>query len=177
MAILTPTKQTTPALKEGLASWDLIERMFNNVNALNSAQCWLWDGILNSEGYGVVRRTLKKKVYGLLVHRISYYNTYGLIPEGYVVDHSCHNPQTCVNGFKCQHRRCYNPHHLCLLTRAENTKAGANPRANVGVCRNNLHAWTEDNVQIYASGKKICVACKKEQLKRRQLREIGANNA
>lgn len=177
MPILTPTKQTKPALKEGLVSWDLIERMFNNVNALNSTECWLWNGVLNAEGYGVVRRTLNKKVHGLLVHRVSYYHTFGFIPTDMVVDHSCHNPQTCINGFECQHRRCYNPHHLRLLTRQENTALGANPRANVGICRNNLHTWTEDNIQVYANGKKVCVACKKEQGRRRQLREMGAQNS
>jgi hypothetical protein len=175
MAILTPVKESTPLSKEGLVSWDLIERMFNNINALDTAQCWTWKGVLNSEGYGVVRRKLNKKVYGLLVHRVSYYNTFGSIPEGYIVDHSCHNPKDCINGPQCQHRRCYNPHHLRLLTRAENTAVGANPRKNVGVCRNNLHPWTEDNVQVYASGKQVCISCKKEQLKRRQLREQVAN--
>lgn len=177
MPILTPVKEIQPTLKEGLVSWDLIERMFNNINVLDVTKCWLWDGILNPQGYGIVRRTLNKKVYGLLIHRVSYYNTYGSIPEGYVVDHSCHNPQSCINGFECQHRRCYNPHHLRLLTRQENTAVGANPRANVGICRNNLHPWTEDNVQIYANGKQVCVACKKEQGKRRRLREMGAQNS
>lgn len=177
MAKLTPIKETQPSLREGLASWDLLERMFNNVNVLDHSKCWLWSKTTNPEGYGVTTRKVNNKVYGFLVHRISYYHTYGSIPDDVIVDHSCHNPQTCVNGVQCQHRRCYNPYHLRLLTRAENTKAGANPRANVGLCRNNLHAWTEDNVQIYANGKQVCVACKKEQGKRRQLREMGAKNA
>ena len=173
MANLSPVKNSQPSSKEGLASWDLLERMFNNVNVLDTDSCWLWDNTINREGYGITTRKIDKKVYGLLVHRVSYYNTYGSIPEGMVVDHSCHSPQNCINGVRCQHRRCYNPHHLRLLTRAENTAVGANPRINVGLCRNNLHAWTDENVYTYPSGKQMCMTCQKEQYKRKRLRKVN----
>lgn len=175
MPNLSPTKNLQPSSKEGLASWDLLERMFNQVNVLDTNSCWLWENTISKEGYGITTRKIGKKVYPLLVHRVSYFYTYGSISESMVVDHSCHDPKACVNGTECKHRRCYNPHHLRLLTRAENTAVGANPRINVGMCRNNLHTWVAENVQVYANGKQVCVPCKKEQSKRRQLREKVAN--
>lgn len=174
MARITPTKDVAPSAKEGLASWDLLERMFNNVNVLDYSKCWLWDKSLNPDGYGVTTRKINKKVQGFLVHRIAYYYAYGYISDDMVVDHSCHDPKTCVNGISCQHRRCYNPYHLRLVTRAENTASGANPRVNVGLCRNNLHEWKDENVRVYPSGKQVCVPCQKEQIRRKRLRKVGA---
>ncbi len=171
MAKLINLKERKPSIKEGFAGLDLIERMFNNVNALNTNECWLWKDTISAEGYGIARRTVDKKVIALLIHRVSYYYNYGSIPEDVIVDHSCHNPKDCINGVQCQHRRCYNPHHLRLLTRAENTARGANPRINVGLCRNNLHAWTDENVYTYPSGKQMCMACQKEQIKRKYQRK------
>jgi len=174
MADLSPVKYLEPLHKEGLASWDLLERMFNNVNVLNYSKCWLWDKSLNPDGYGVTTRKIEKKIHGLLVHRVAYYYMYGTIDDNMVVDHTCHDPKTCVNGIECQHRRCYNPYHLRLITRAENTAAGANPRINVGLCRNNLHEWIEENVRVYPSGKQVCIPCQKEQIRRKRLRKVGA---
>jgi hypothetical protein len=173
MAIKTPTKSIKPAIKEGLASWDLLERMFNNVNALDYKECWLWETPISPEGYGIARRNVDNKLYGLLVHRVSYYFTYGAIPKDMVVDHSCHNPKACVNGNNCQHRRCYNPYHLRLITRDENIKIGANVRENIGFCRNNLHPWTEENVITYKSGKKMCIPCQKNQIARKREEKMG----
>lgn len=173
MANTSPVKKLQFSSKEELASWDLLERMFNQVNVLDTNSCWLWKNTITKEGYGITTRKIGKKVYPLLVHRVSYFYTYGSISKNMVVDHSCHDPKTCINGTQCQHRRCYNPYHLRLLTRAENTAAGANPRINVGLCRNNLHAWTEENVYIYPNGKKMCMTCQKEQYKRKRLRKAG----
>ena len=167
MALTVASKSTKPKLKEGFVSWDLLEKMFHSVNVLDYSECWLWDNYVSGEGYGITTRKINDKVHNLLVHRISYYYTFGVLPEDMVVDHSCHNPKTCISGKSCQHRRCYNPYHLRLVTRAENNKMGANPRINVGVCRNKLHAWTEENVYTYPSGKQMCMACQKERNKRR----------
>ena len=174
MANVSPTKNTNLSLKEGLVSWDLLERMFNNVDTLNTSKCWLWDTTITADGYGLTRRKVNNKSYSLLIHRVSYYFTFGILPDDMVVDHACHEPSTCVNGPECKHRRCYNPHHLRLVTRSENTKIGGGPRINVGICRNNLHKWNDENVYTYPSGKQMCMACQREKNKRKYLAKKGS---
>ena len=49
-----------------------------------------------------------------------YYN--GDIPADMVIDHLCHNPETCAGGDTCEHRRCVNPDHMQLVTASENNK-------------------------------------------------------
>lgn len=175
MARITPIKERQD--REQYASWDLLERLFNDVNVLDTTQCWHWKNSINPEGYGVTTRKINKKVYGFLTHRIVYYFVYGVIPDGMVVDHACHNPKTCVSGRQCVHRRCYNPYHLRLVTREENNKIGAGPRKNVGLCRNKLHEWSDDNVYTYPSGKQMCMACQKAQMARKRERKRVKQNA
>ena len=161
---------------EQYASNLLTDNLYKEINVLDGESCWLWNGPLNQDGYGVAKRMIKGKSYGSLIHRISWYLNFGNIPDGMVIDHKCHNPKECVNGIKCSHRRCFNPYHLRLTTVLENTNRGANRRKNVGLCRNNLHTWTSENVRIYSSGKKMCIPCQKEQVKRKSLRKAGIVN-
>lgn len=68
--------------------------------------CWLWEGALNSHGYGSVRVGSKIKH----THRISYEIYKGEIPQGLFVLHSC---DICC---------CINPSHLRLGTSSDNAK-------------------------------------------------------
>jgi hypothetical protein len=81
--------------------------------------CWMWRGKTH-RGYGSIA--------GLGVHRVAYESLVGPVPDGLVIDHTCHNPETCVNGERCPHRRCANPLHMEPVTPYENWKRGAKGR-------------------------------------------------
>ena len=81
--------------------------------------CWLWTGSITSDGYGQFGDDFK--VYA--AHRWAYETYIGPIPEGLVLDHTCHKSDECPGG-KCIHRRCVNPEHLEPVTTQENTRRG-----------------------------------------------------
>lgn len=75
-------------------------------------ECLLWDGKLDTHGYGVM--SIQNKI--RRVHRVAYEVAKGPIPDGLVIDHLCFN------------RHCVNPDHLRTVTNQVNTlrRSGAN---------------------------------------------------
>lgn len=87
----------------------------------------------------------------MLVHRVSFETFLGPIPSSMTVDHLCFE------------KRCVNPDHLRLLTRAENA---ANTRRNLApVCKYG-HPRTEENVVRRANGGRGCRVCMNEAKRR-----------
>ena len=68
--------------------------------------CWVWNAGRASFGYGALKSNQKR----IRAHRFSYERSFGEIPKGMIVRHSCDNPP------------CVNPAHLELGTMRDNTR-------------------------------------------------------
>jgi len=95
---------------------DEVEEEFHDLELFRV--CHLWQGQINSSGYGAF--TLYSKIYGkkytVKAHRFAFAHEFGAesLPEGveggdrYVLNHICHQ------------RSCVNPYHLEVVTNKEN---------------------------------------------------------
>jgi hypothetical protein len=96
--------------------------------------CWEWLGRRQDNGYG------KKQFNGrtVLAHRWLWIQLFGKIPDGLVIDHVCQN------------RGCVNPHHLRVVTQAENVRSGLTTLLTEGDVKEirKLHeaGWFNDNI-------------------------------
>lgn len=87
------TNGTPKKLNVRIIDSDLVER-------LTESGCWIWMGVTDKDGYG--------RLHGIGVHRTSYLESNGTIPEGMNVCHKCDVPS------------CINPAHLFLGSQADN---------------------------------------------------------
>lgn len=72
-----------------------------------SAGCWTWRGVVDREGYGVMRLKGRSRA---KAHRFSYELAHGPIPAGAMVRHFCDNPS------------CVNPEHLLIGSAKDNKR-------------------------------------------------------
>ncbi len=78
----------------------LIEAFQSKVRKGKPNECWPWTGGSFQHRYGIFNK--------LRTHRIAYFLTHGIVPDGLSVLHRCDNPPCC------------NPNHLFLGTQADN---------------------------------------------------------
>jgi hypothetical protein len=83
--------------------------------------CHPWIGSLDNGGYGLT--TLDGRP--AMAHRVAWILANGPIPDGFEIDHECHNAAKragrCPGGV-CEHRRCCNPAHLAAKTRQDHSR-------------------------------------------------------
>lgn len=141
----------------------VLERFWANVDKTDD--CWLWTGTLVS-GYA----RFKIGETGVRVHRWSYENFVGPIPEGLGLDHTCHTRAVaeCPGGVQCVHRRCVNPAHLEPVTQLVNVHRGAlmlgRPRGSYGPRTPRTHCFrghefTPENT-IHDRAARACRICR-----------------
>jgi hypothetical protein len=118
------------------------ERFWPKVD--KSADCWIWTGALNDQGYGTT------SIDGVhrYSHRASFEMANGPIPEGMFIDHICHTPA------------CVRPEHLRAATSKQNMEnlSGAKSTSKSGirgVHRRDYGAWqvqVTHNRRVYNGG-------------------------
>ena len=99
--INTPKAMTLAESEKGV----IVARLHKNTTK-TAAGCWEWNGARDHKGYG----QLKVGKRAQWTHRLAYACLVGDIPPDMTVHHTCAN--TC----------CWNPEHLQLLSKAENSK-------------------------------------------------------
>jgi hypothetical protein len=114
-------------------------------------ECWLWCAATTPTGYGISYLDGRT----LLAHRVTWILLVGPIPESLTVDHLC------------RVRRCVNPSHCELVTRAENIRRGANPRIVAHHTNTCLRGHDMTDAYVRPNGLRHCRRCKQEYERRR----------
>ena len=86
-------------------SIQVTKRFLEKVEYDTNVGCWWWSGKPDKNGYGRLKYNNKMHK----AHRLSYELHKGIIPNGLLVRHICHNPS------------CVNPEHLCIGTAQDNS--------------------------------------------------------
>lgn len=124
------------------------DRFWAKVIKLGPDECWPWTAGKNADGYGRFRLNGRTEN----AHRAAYLMFVGPVPDGRLVDHTCHNNSGCIMGRTCPHRACCNPAHLEPVTNKVNSTRGNNGRHNAIKTRcPKGHEYTEANTQIINS--------------------------
>lgn len=120
--------------------------------------CWPWTGTIEKDGYGQTKRSKQSS----RAHRLVYELFVGPIPDGLVIDHTCHDPDTCKRGSDCPHRRCVNPAHLCPTTSENNVSKGRCYEAEQTHCLRGHSLGADGDVWIHPDpsvNRRICRVC------------------
>lgn len=156
-----------PLHTEKRMDMSMVERFFDQVEVTET--CWIWRGTVSDNGYGTFQGSLSP-------HRFAYQTWVGPIPDGFHVDHTCHNSNLSCRGLgpACLHRRCCNPDHLEAVSPSTNIRRAIGERTH---CRHG-HELTPENTRTRfhrTQGRVIqdCRTCAREQNTRRRRGAAG----
>ncbi len=127
------------------------DRVLRRVLVLVESGCWHWTGSLKTNGYGQIN--IGAGLSPASVHRVTYEEFVGPVPDGLELDHLCRN------------RACCNPDHLEPVTRADNVARGARAAGYADSRETCIrgHHWTPENTyRRFLGGPRWCRTCKRE---------------
>lgn len=129
--------------------------------------CWGWLGGLTPEGYGRFMWDLPGGGRGQLAHRFGWEHHHGPIPDGAVIDHTCHDPRTCADGRACPHRACQNPAHWALVAPLANTATDRRRNRSDNTHCKRGHEFTVKNTYVATNRQtgrtwRMCRTCQRE---------------
>jgi len=125
----------------------LIERVKRQVVMEPEMGCWLRQGALHEDGYGLIWQGGRTR----LAHRFMYEAFFGAIPEGFEVHHICKS------------KNCCNPGHLMVVSHQEHMEL--TPRSRSWTHCKRGHPFDEANTLIESNGRRHCRTCNKERFK------------
>ena len=122
------------------------------------SECIKWHKSLNERGYGQIWVNGKH----WKAHRLAWAALYGEIPEGMVIDHTCHNAAAAkgeCDGGVCEHRACINIDHLELVSQGENVRRGLHGVDTKQTCPKGHSYRDARNVLVRKNGQRECAEC------------------
>ena len=128
-----------------------VEKIRDRCVELPWSGCWVWMGLVCSEGYARFKLNCK----GQNGHRAMYVALRGPIAKDLTVDHLC------------RVRCCVNPAHMELVTIQENCH-----RQERKTHRKHGHAFTDDNTFLDTNGCRNCRTCRLNRLRRWRLKRL-----
>lgn len=148
----------------------VIDRAWAKIDKRHWTQCWPYMGSIHSSGYGVIKSGGRYASQEHKVHRLVYEDTYGAIPEGWTIDHTCHwKDDTCLGGASCLHRRCANPRHLEAVPFEVNVALARSAKRLTKEQSTHCprgHPWDEANTYRDSRGGRQCRSCTRERMRR-----------
>lgn len=110
-----------------------------------SGDCLIYNGSLDRDGYGMFFLRDKNR----RAHRVAWFDKFGEIPEGLVVNHTC------------RRRNCVNHQHLQTVTRTENSKRDSTSVAYINSQKTRCPRGHEYDKTVMWGGKpqRVCTPC------------------
>lgn len=142
----------------------LVVRLLDNV--LIGDECWQWTAASTASGYGRLRVGSRVGY----AHVLMYEEMVGPIPNGWDVDHECHNEAAALGlctETPCLHQLCCRPDHLDPKPRKDNLNASPLTQASINKAKTHCkrgHEFTEENTRIKENGWRSCKQCDKDRL-------------
>ena len=139
------------------------ENLLSNV-AAGPDGCWIYTKAPSSStGYPNLGLKLAR---GMSAHRASFLAFVGPIPDGFHVDHTCHNRAVDCPGGTCLHRRCVNPDHLEAVTARDNILRS--PHTMAGKWARRTHCDSGHELVENARGDRTCSTCQRDRRRERK---------